>query len=89
MAHALREKTIKIISSIDDIKLNKTEIKDLEIGIFNWTIDFSTKNNIIKNWNNLKFKKTYINKSVSVISNLDPKQYLNNNHILKIVEKKK
>ena len=73
MSHDLRDKTINIISSIDGIKLNKTEIKDLEIGIFNWTIDFSNKNNIIKNWDNIKFKKTYINKSVSVISNLDPK----------------
>lgn len=89
MAHSLRDKTINIISSIDKIKLNKNEIKDLEIGIFNWTIDFSNKNNVIKNWNNSKFKETYINKSVSVISNLDPKNYLNNNYILNIVQKKK
>jgi DNA-directed RNA polymerase subunit M/transcription elongation factor TFIIS len=89
MTHSLRDKTVSIISSIDKIKLNKTEIKDLEIGIFNWTIDFSNKNNIIKNWNNISFKETYINKSVSVISNLDPKQYLNNNYILNIVHKKK
>jgi transcription elongation factor S-II len=89
MSHDLRDKTINIISSIDGIKLNKTEIKDLEIGIFNWTIDFSNKNNIIKNWDNIKFKKTYINKSVSVISNLDPKQYLNNKYLLNIVQQKK
>ncbi len=89
MAHSLRDKTVSIITSIDKIKLNKNEVKDLEIGIFNWTIDFSNKNNIIKNWNNSKFKETYINKSVSVISNLDPKNYLNNNYILNIVQKKK
>jgi DNA-directed RNA polymerase subunit M/transcription elongation factor TFIIS len=89
MANSSRDKTINIISSIDGIKLNKTEIKDLEIGIFNWTIDFCTKNNIINNWNNIKFKRTYINKSVSVISNLDPQQYLNNNYLLNIVQQKK
>ena len=89
MANSSRDKTINIISSIDGIKLNKTEIKDLEIGIFNWTIDFCTKNNIINNWNNIKFKRTYINKSVSVISNLDPRQYLNNNYLLNIVQQKK
>jgi len=88
MAHPLRDKTISIISSIDNIKLNKTQIKDLEIGIFNWTIDFSTKNNIVKNWNDSKFRKTYINKSVSVISNLDPTQYLKNNYLLDIVQNK-
>ena len=36
MAHSLRDKTVSIITSIDKIKLNKNEIKDLEIGIFNW-----------------------------------------------------
>ena len=88
MANTLRDKTISIITSINGITLNKTEIKDLEIGIFNWTIDFCTKNNIIKNWNDSKFKKTYINKSVSVISNLDPKQYLKNDYLLNIVQNK-
>lgn len=89
MAHSLREKTIDIITLIDNIKLDEIEIKDLEIGIFNWVIDFCNKYNIIKNWSNSKFRQTYINKSVSVISNLDPNQYLNNEHLLNIVEKKK
>ena len=74
----LREKFIHLINNKPHIKLSELEIKDLEIGIFNWTIDFSEKNQIIKNWENQKFKKAYINKCVSVISNLDSKLYLKN-----------
>ena len=88
MSDSLRDKTISILSSLKDVKLNKTQIKDLEIGIFNWTIDFSTTNNIIKNWNEMKFRKSYINKAVSVISNLDPSQYLKNDYLIKIVKNK-
>ena len=89
MSHQVRDKTIELISSIKNSKLNELEIKDIEIGIFNWTIDFCIKNNIIKNWDNNKFKKIYINKSISVISNLDPKQYLKNKYLLKLLQNKK
>jgi hypothetical protein len=88
-AYTIRNKTIIAIKSIDNIKLNDLEIKDLEIGIFNWTIDFCIKNNIIKNWDNNMFRKTYISKAVSVLSNLDPNQYLKNEHLLNILQKKK
>jgi DNA-directed RNA polymerase subunit M/transcription elongation factor TFIIS len=74
----IREKIINIIKDKKHIKLTDLQIKDLEIGIYNWAIDFSDKNQIIKNWNNNKFKRIYINKCVSVISNLDPKLYLKN-----------
>ena len=79
----LSEKFIHLITNKPHIKLSELEIKDLEIGIFNWTIDFSEKNQIIKNWDNKKFKKAYINKCVSVISNLDSKLYLKNKSLYK------
>ena len=74
----LREKFIELIDTKKHIKLNKTLIKDLEIGIYNWSIDFADKHQIIKNWENDKFKKIYINKCVSIISNLDEELYLKN-----------
>lgn len=74
----LREKFIELIANKNNIKLNKTQIKDLEIGIYNWSIDFADKHQIIKNWENNKFKKIYINKCVSIISNLDEELYLKN-----------
>jgi DNA-directed RNA polymerase subunit M/transcription elongation factor TFIIS len=87
-SYTIRDKTIISIKSIDNIKLSDLEIKDLEIGIFNWTIDFCIKNGITKNWDNNMFRKTYISKAVSVLSNLDPKQYLKNKHLLNVVQKK-
>ena len=79
----IRKKFINIVKDKKHIKLTELQIKDLEIGIYNWTIDFSDKNQIIKNWNNNKFKTIYINKCVSVISNLDPKLYLKNKTLYK------
>ena len=40
----------------------------------------------MKNWESLKFKQTYINKSVSIIANLDANNYLKNDYLLKIVK---
>ena len=85
----LRDKTVDIISNIKNIKLSEEEVKDLDIGIFNWSLDFCDKNQIIKNWENSKFKTVYINKCVSIISNLDNKTYIKNNSICKKINSKK
>ena len=87
--NSLRDKTVDIISNIKNIKLSEEEVKDLEIGIFNWSLDFCDKNQIIKNWENSKFKTVYINKCVSIISNLDNKTYIKNNSICKKINSKK
>ena len=84
----LRNRFIELIQNKDHIKLTKDEIKDLEIGIYNWSIDFSDKHQIIKNWENNKFKKVYVNKCVSVISNLDNKLYLKNKNLYKRLKKR-
>ena len=78
MTHEIRDKTFELLKSIKNINSTDDELRDLEIGIFNWTIDFADRNNIIKNWDNNKFKNIYINKSVSMVSNLDPQSYLKN-----------
>jgi DNA-directed RNA polymerase subunit M/transcription elongation factor TFIIS len=77
----LREKTINILSNIQDINLTINEIKDLEIGLYNWSLDFADKHQIIKNWENTYFIKVYINKCVSIISNLDKNTYIKNNSL--------
>ena len=74
----LRTKFIDLTNKNKNIDLTDTEIKDLEIGIFNWTIDFADAKQVIKNWENEQFKKIYINKCVSILSNLDNKSYLKN-----------
>ena len=74
----LRERFIDLISKNNNIDLTDIEIKDLEIGIFNWTIDFADSKQVIKNWENEQFNKIYRNKCVSILSNLDKKSYLKN-----------
>ena len=82
-----RNKFVDILNQKKHINLTDDECKDLEIGIFNWAIDFSDKHQIIKNWDNKQFKKLYINKCVSVISNLDSKLYLKNKNLYKRLKK--
>ena len=77
----VREKFINLLKSNKNINLKMIEIRDLEIGIFNWCIDFANKKQIIKNWENIQFLKLYINKCVSIISNLDKTTYLKNNSL--------
>jgi len=74
----LRTKFIELVNKNNDIDLSEIQVKDLEIGIFNWSIDFSDSKQVIKNWDNQQFRKIYINKCVSILSNLDKKTYLKN-----------
>jgi hypothetical protein len=50
-----RENVIAMITSKTP-SLTEDQIKDLEIGIYNWTIEYANDNRIIS----LKFKKIYI-----------------------------
>lgn len=51
---------------------------DLEIGIYNWAIEFANRHSIIKNWANKQFVNAYTDKARSVISNLDHNGYIKN-----------
>lgn len=75
---AIREKFIDLVKKNKNINLKVIEIKDLEVGIFNWCIDFAKKKQVIRNWNNELFKQIYIKKCVSILSNLDKTSYLKN-----------
>jgi transcription elongation factor S-II len=82
-----RENFIKLLKK-EKLNLKMIEIKDLEIGIFNWTITYCSKKNIVLNWNNYFFKNIYINKAVSVLSNLKKNNYINNDYIINEIKKK-
>lgn len=43
---------------------------EIEIGTFNWTIDYCMHHDIIRNWQNYMFRKIYINKCVSILDNM-------------------
>tara|TARA_B110000259_G_scaffold184650_1_gene232119 strand:+ start:1153 stop:1671 length:519 start_codon:yes stop_codon:yes gene_type:complete len=85
----LRTRFIEIINNNENINLSQIEIKDLEIGIFNWSIDFADSKQVIKNWQNEQFKKIYKNKCVSILSNLDKDSYLKNLNLTKNIKNQK
>jgi transcription elongation factor S-II len=62
--------------------------QDMEIGIYNWTIQYSDENAIIKNWINPRFKNLYLEKARSVISNIDATAYIKNDRLLDRLQQK-
>lgn len=74
-----RDKIVKCIMSKVDIP--EQDAINIEKGIYNWSIEFGTKNKISRNWQNNKFVNIYINKARSVIVNLDPSSYLENKRL--------
>ena len=79
-ANPLRDTVIThIISKLD---LKNAYAKDLEIGIFNWCIKYSTKCNIAQNWNDDRFQNIYKTKAIAIISNLDKNSYVKNMNLI-------
>jgi transcription elongation factor S-II len=68
---------IKAKTGFDDIVC-----KDLEIGVYNWTIDYCNEQKVIKNWKNSRFHRVYVEKARSVVANVDKDSYVGNNRLL-------
>lgn len=62
--------------------LSSDQSTDLEIGIYNWTIEYANKNNIFPGWKSEVFVKLYDNKLVSILTNLDSNSHLKNTELL-------
>jgi DNA-directed RNA polymerase subunit M/transcription elongation factor TFIIS len=71
------------VSDLDDV-----HCKDLEIGIYNWCIQECGTMRIIRNWNNPKFLRMYIEKTRSVLNNIDRESYINNAKLLERLKEK-
>ncbi len=77
----VRDITVKYLKS--KIGLTDAYAKDLEIGIFNWTLENSKNYQISQNWSDDRFINLYKGKSLSILCNLDSNSYLNNQKLLK------
>jgi DNA-directed RNA polymerase subunit M/transcription elongation factor TFIIS len=82
----IRIKNISIFQK--DINLTEIEIKDLEIGIFNYTLKYCKEMKIPLNWECIMFKNIYMNKSISIFANLKSDSYLKNINLLEKIQKK-
>lgn len=76
---ALRE---NIRNKINNVVSNSNISENIEKGIYNFVIKQSNEKNILKKWDNPRFRTLYVNKSRSVYSNLDEDSYIGNNRLL-------
>jgi transcription elongation factor S-II len=63
-------------------KLDDIYRDDLEIGIYNWCIDYANSKKIFKSWKNNRFTMLYLEKARSILSNIDQTSYLQNQGLL-------
>ncbi len=76
---AIRDQVFELLNKIG---LTDLEAKDLEIGIYNVTLDIAKDNKIPLNWNSDDFKDIYITKSQSIYANLKSDSYIQNRNLM-------
>jgi DNA-directed RNA polymerase subunit M/transcription elongation factor TFIIS len=67
MATELRKRVQQLFRKLS---LTELQAKDLEIGIYNWTIDYAKANNIPLSWSADSFNELYLAKARSMHTNL-------------------
>ena len=78
----------KSVQKIKCIVKNEKMSRNIEKGIYNYTIELAKQKNIVRFWGNPVFKNLYLNKLISVYSNLKKNSYIGNKDLLKKVKKK-
>lgn len=66
----------------EGIGLKPLEAQDLEIGIFNSSIDYASENNIVSSWGFELFRDVYISKARSLYANLKKDSYVGNTQLI-------
>ena len=74
-----REEVQNLLAALN---LTSIEAKDLEIGIYNATIDYCGQNEIPLTWNSDVFSEVYLVKARSIYSNLKANSYINNTNLM-------
>lgn len=79
---AQRDKTRNVITNLLSEHMNELEQKDLEIGIFNASLQEAERRNIRRNWDNPGFVNLYNIISRRIITNIVPTSYVQNPRLL-------
>ena len=74
--HTVRDKFKDLL--INNLELTELEATDLEIGVFNSTLDYANSLRIQLSWNCPLFIESYINNARSIYANLKTDSYINN-----------
>lgn len=70
------------------IKLSQIELNDLEIGVFNSSLDYAIEHKIQLSWQCQQFIEIYTNIARCIYSNLVGDTYINNKNLYKRLKKK-
>ena len=62
--------------------LTPIQVRDAEIGVYNWVLGRAEGRRIARNWRNPKFRALYDSKARSVAANLDPASYVANDRLV-------
>lgn len=84
--HVVRDKFKEML--ICNLNLTEIEATDLEIGVFNSTLDYANSLRIQLSWSYPLFVDTYINNARSVYSNLKSDSYIGNTNMLQRLKDK-
>ena len=84
--HEIRSKVKELFMT--KLEIGELETTDLEIGIFNATIDYANSLKIPLTWTSQLFVDTYINIARSIYSNLNKDTYIKNNNLIERFNKK-
>ena len=74
---------IKMVIKFDNILDNFQLSKNIEKSIYNYVIDVAKEKNITRLWSNNVLLNLYINKCISIYTNLKQDSYIKNNYLLK------
>lgn len=58
--------------------LDDLHARDMEMGIYNWTLAHADKWQLARSWRNPRFRALYESKARSVLCNVDPAAYVGN-----------
>ena len=89
MSNELDKYRNSAVSKINKIIKDEYKSRVIEKSIYNYCITYSTKNNISRNWSNILFKNLYLNKLISIYSNIDNDSYLKNLNFRELILKDK
>ena len=78
--HDVRNKFKEML--MKNINLSDHDATDVEIGVFNSTIDYANANNIQLSWKSLMFADVYINNARSIYTNLKSDSYVGNTNLI-------
>jgi DNA-directed RNA polymerase subunit M/transcription elongation factor TFIIS len=84
--HIVREKIKELL--INNLELSDLEATDLEIGIFNSTLDYANSLRIQLSWNCALFMETYVNNARSIYANLKKDSYIHNESLMQRLKNK-